>query len=247
MDHQTSFFAFFREWIFPSGCPVCGKLLLDAREAREGLCGDCGTALLRGDEKRCSLCGRPLISETERCLPCREGEARRFDRAFAVFPYAGKYQKVLRAYKFGQFRSLGNFLAERLTESLSYFPREGMRNPCWVPVPPRPGKLRSYGWDQVEYLARLLEKMYRKPKPPPGALPVYRCLKRLSSHTQKGLNRENRIRNLRARIRCTRPPPPEVFLFDDVITTGATLDACAAALKEEGAETVYGICLFYDL
>ncbi|MDR0689532.1 MAG: ComF family protein [Spirochaetaceae bacterium] len=245
MDRRN-FFPFIREWVFPSECPVCGKLLLDAREARYGLCGNCKAALFRGDETRCSLCGRPLISEKDRCLPCREGEERHFDRVFAVFPYTGKYQKVLRAYKFGKFRSLGNFLAEQLTDSLSAFSLDGMKNPCWVPVPPRPGKLRAYGWDQVEYLARLLEKQRRKPDPRPRDLPVYRCLKRLPSKTQKGLNRENRITNLRGRIRCTQKPPREVFLFDDVITTGATLDACAAALKEEGAEKVYGVCLFYD-
>ncbi|MDR2758814.1 MAG: ComF family protein [Spirochaetaceae bacterium] len=245
MDRQKSVFSFIREWLFPSGCPVCGKLLLDARDARYGLCGDCKAAFSLGDESRCSLCGRPLISEQDRCLPCREGEERYFDRAFAVFPYTGKYQQILRAYKFGKFRSLGNFLAEKLTESLSFFSPEGMKNPCWVPVPPRPGKLRNYGWDQVEYLARLLEEQYREQNPS-GALPVYRCLKRFPSQTQKGLTREKRKTNLRGRIRCTKKPPQEVFLFDDVITTGFTLDACAAALKEGGAEKVYGICLFYD-
>ncbi|MDR2069049.1 MAG: ComF family protein [Spirochaetaceae bacterium] len=246
MNRQKSLSAVIREWLFPSGCPVCGKLLLDAREARYGLCGDCKASFSIEGENRCSLCGRPLISEQDRCLPCREGEGRYFDRAFAIFPYRGKYQKVLRAYKFGQFRSLGNFFAEKLTESLSFFPLEGLKDPCWVPVPPRPGKLRRYGWDQVAYLARLLEKQYREQKPPPGALPVYHCLKRFSSQTQKGLTREKRKTNLRGRIRCTRKPPPAVFLFDDVTTTGFTLDACAAALKEGGAEKVYGISLFYD-
>ncbi|MDR0589071.1 MAG: ComF family protein [Spirochaetaceae bacterium] len=238
--------SFIREWLFPSGCPVCGKLLLDARDAWSGLCGDCKAVFSLGDENRCSLCGRPLISEKDRCLPCREGGERCFDRAFAVFPYTGAYQKLLRAYKFGTSRSLGNFFVEKLRESLSFFPLGEMKNPCWVPVPPRPGKLRRYGWDQVEYLARLLEKQYREPGAPAGGLPVYRCLKRFSAQTQKGLNRENRRTNLRGRIRCTKKPPSEVFLFDDVITTGATLDACAGALKEGGAEKVYGIGLFYD-
>jgi ComF family protein len=245
MDHQNAFFSFVREWLFPSGCPVCGKLLLDAGDAWYGLCGDCRVSLSLGDENRCSLCGRPLISEKDQCLPCREGEERSFDRAFAYFPYTGKPQRILRAYKFGKFRSLGNFFVEKLTESLSLFPREGMKNPCWVPVPPRPGKLRRCGWDQVEHLAKRLEKQYREQKQS-GALPVYRCLKRFSSQTQKGLTREERKTNLRGRIRCIQKPPPEVFLFDDVITTGSTLDACAAALKEGGAEKVYGIALFYD-
>jgi ComF family protein len=243
MEYPDTFFPFVREWIFPSGCPVCGKLLLDAEEARYGLCGECRAVLSAGagSEKRCSLCGRPLISEKDRCLPCREGEERFFDRVFAVFPYMGRYRTVLRAYKFGKIKGLGNFLAEKLAASLAAFSAEGLQNPCWVPVPPRPGKLRRYGWDQVECLARLLEKQGRN-----GGLPVDRCLKRLPSKTQKGLNRADRAANLRDRIRPTKKPPREALLFDDVFTTGSTMDACAAALKEGGAERVYGICLFYD-
>jgi predicted amidophosphoribosyltransferase len=174
MDFQKTFFPFVREWVFSLACPVCGKLLLDAEEARYGLCRDCSAALSAGvgTEKRCSLCGQPLISEKDRCLPCREGEGRFFDRVFAVFPYMGKYQRVLGAYKFGKCRSLGNFLVEKLTGSLSAFLAEGLQAPCWVPVPPRPGKVRRYGWDQVEYLARLLEKQRRNGESPSKGLPV---------------------------------------------------------------------------
>ena len=56
----------------------------------------------------------------------------------------------------------------------------------------------------------------------------------------------DRKTNLMGKIICTKPAPKTVILFDDVITTGATLDACAAALKGNGAEKVYGVCLFYD-
>jgi predicted amidophosphoribosyltransferase len=75
---------------------------------------------------------------------------------------------------------------------------------------------------------------------------VFRCLKRLPSTSQKKLNREDRQKNLKGRILLARRPPPNVIVFDDVITTGSTLDACAAALKTGGAVKVYGLCLFYD-
>ncbi|MDR1024441.1 MAG: ComF family protein, partial [Treponema sp.] len=103
--------------------------------------------------------------------------------------------------------------------------------------PPRPGKIRRSGWDQVEYLARRLEK---------EDLPVRRCLKRLPSKTQKKLGRQDRLQNLEGRFISTAAPPRRALLIDDVMTTGATLEACAAALKKAGSELVYGICLFYD-
>jgi ComF family protein len=239
-----------REYLFPSGCAICGRMLLDTEEAWYGLCRDCTPGLAIDRETRCSLCGRPLISEQDRCLPCREraavnpeGSAYHFDRVIALFPYTGDYRKLLGAYKFGTYRAIGNFFREKLIEGLSLFPAHLLTNPVWTPAPPRPGKIKKTGWDQIEYLARLLDSPCRGAR---NTHPVYRCLKRLPSKSQKELNRENRKTNLLGRIRCTKKVPPEVILFDDVFTTGSTMDACAAALKTGGAEKVYGLCLFYD-
>jgi predicted amidophosphoribosyltransferase len=220
------------------------------------------TGLALSGEGRCSSCGRPLISEQGKCLQCREREGpdaegpRHFDGAFSIFPYTGKYQKLLRAYKFGKTLSLGNFLAERLLEALAGLP------PAWqegtlVPVPPRPGKRRKTGWDQVAYLGSRLTRTGPLPGPrsepcpgrSPGTFPGPRprtCLKRLPSKSQKALDKAERRTNLMGKIVCVKPPPRIAILFDDVITTGATLDACAAALKAAGSEKVYAICLFYD-
>jgi predicted amidophosphoribosyltransferase len=169
---------------------------------------------------------------------------------FSLFPYQGEYRKILKAYKFGSRRNLGRFLRECLVRAAfsPFWDNTFSAGPAgtgavtWVPVPPRPGKIRKTGWDQVEYLAKLLEKDGRT---------VCRCLRRLSSDTQKILDREKRRINLRGKILVQddygRGKIPEtVLVFDDVYTTGSTMDACAEALKSSGTVTVYGICLFYD-
>jgi ComF family protein len=234
---------FLREYFFPFGCAVCGQPCASVDEAWYGICDDCrGEIELELTETQalesCNYCGKPLISEQGRCLACRRTEDRAFDRAIVLFPYAGKYRKLLISYKFDRHIALGHFFAEIIIKILTekgILPDTGI-----VPVPPRPGKIRKTGWDQVEYLARLLENEKS------CVFPVIRCLKRLMSKSQKELGRKSRQTNIKGRIISKRNIPKTAVIIDDVITTGSTLDACAAAMKEAGAQTVCGLCLFYD-
>jgi ComF family protein len=157
----------------------------------------------------------------------------------------GNYRVLLGAYKFKKTFALGNFFAQKMLDALPLFhpvTADNGTSPIgdfsWVPVPPRPGKIKNSGWDQVDYLAKKLKKNH-------GAY-VVSCLERLPSQTQKKLDRQGRRVNLLGRVRCRRPPPERVLLFDDVVTTGSTLDVCAKALKDSGAKEVFALALFYD-
>jgi ComF family protein len=248
MNTLKKFLALAGELFFPSFCGVCGGPLLGAGEAWFGLCNGCREGFVIDRETpRCDICGRPLISEKGRCLSCREADAPAglppsFDRLLPLFPYTGKYQKLLAAFKFDKSLGAGRFLEEKMHQGLNMLPLGEMTNPVLVPVPPKPGKIKKTGWDQIVMLSRFVKARCRRG----GGLPVYPCLERLSSQSQKKLNREDRKTNLRGKIICRRPPPREAILFDDVITTSSTMEACAAALKEKGTEKVFGLGLFYD-
>jgi len=108
-----------------------------------------------------------------------------------------------------------------------------------VPVPPRPGKIKETGWDQVECLLRQIIKQASR-------IAVSRCLERRRAKVQKKLDRKERIENMKGRVYLQEAPPEIALIIDDVITTGSTLEVCSEALKEGGAKKVYCLCLFYD-
>jgi ComF family protein len=247
MNTLLNYGALLREILFPAGCAVCGTPLVYVDEARYGLCPTCRAAFTVEAGRRCGICGKPLVSEIDVCMDCRDAPPRTFDRVLAIFPYAGDGKKLLSSFKFGKNRAAGIFLAEKLAEGTRILLEEidhsaKLEHPALVPVPPRPGKLKHEGWDQIDFIAGVFKKMGKR-----GALPpVRRCLKRLRSKSQKKLDKRGRRLNLTGRIQCAKTAPREVILFDDVYTTGATMDACAASLKQSGAEKVFGVCLFYS-
>ena len=252
---------FLREYFFPCGCTLCDAVLFDMKETWYGLCQKCRKDLLNDiswmdgtstncagpdkQENRCGLCGKPMVSGQGRCLSCRNGPERPYERLITIFSYSGIYRQLFSAYKFGKNLAVGNFFAELIVKALNVPHSEFPENFTIVPVPPRPGKIKKTGWDQVEYLTRLLEKNRRNSEMS-RVYTVCRCLKRLPSKIQKNLDRSGRLQNLKGRIVMIKAPPPIAVIIDDVLTTGATMDVCASALKAGGCQKVYGICLVYD-
>jgi ComF family protein len=224
--------------LFPDACALCESALIGSDEIRVGLCGDCISSInsVPTDNGKCIVCGKPLISEVETCLSCRDAR-HSYDRIWTLFPYTGKYRKLLTAYKFGKKLPLADFFAEKITELIKNEPL--LENAVIVPVPPRPGKIKEAGWDQVDYLVKRLEKYLPEAS-------VKRLLKRGKSKVQKQLNRSERLENLKGRITINGNAPNTAVVIDDVITTGSTMGVCSTVLKEGGAQKVYGICLVYD-
>jgi predicted amidophosphoribosyltransferase len=106
-----------------------------------------------------------------------------------------------------------------------------------VPAPPRPGRRRP---DAVELVARALEKVH--------GIKVVRILQRAGLVQQKSLDYVQRKANLKGNISVARGKkdvvvPQSVVLLDDVFTTGATLDACACALRGYGCAAVHAVTL----
>ena len=234
----------------PQYCMLCDKPSKTALP----LCAHCIERALKPYTKdadtplygtsRCLHCGRPLISEQTYCTECRRhttdsssGASRFCTRIFALYPYIGLGQKIMPAWKNHNIRSFAAVFAPLLASFILQQPE--LRNIPVVPVPPRATKLRSKGWDQMQDISRHISAC--------GSITVYPCLKRAGKIPQKQLSRNERMNNIMHSITVSAKRVPEsLIVIDDVMTTGATLEACAQALLAHGCKKVYGICLFFN-
>ncbi len=219
----------------PQTCVVCGE------ESRRSvpLCHACekerlGPAMIGID--RCERCGRPLVSAIGLCVDCRTvSPLQMLDRVYPLYPYDLTAQELLAAWKISGNFGLTAVFAGAMARELSRFPGIMV-----IPVPPRPGKIRKKGWDQVDLLVQRLDTGY--------GIRVNRCLRRTSTIQQKGLGKIERYNNLKGNIVYIGKGSIDVpvMLVDDLMTTGATLETCAAALKEKNCPAVFAMTLFYD-
>ena len=175
-------------------------------------------------------------------MECRERDGdSSLDALFPLHSYRQWKKELAFAWKSEGQRRLSPLFGRLLFKALREL---DLQNLPLVPVPPRPGKIKEKGWDQVDDLAQYLRKKC-------GIKVLDDILARKSGGQQKKLGKEERLGAAGA-VYHLRPDfqakggkiPPKIVLLDDIVTTGATMEKCSWLLKAAGAEKVFGLALF---
>lgn len=224
--------------VFPALCPVCEATLGDGR--RDPLCGACWGTITRLGPPWCDVCGKAPLAITPRvelprhvaqtCATCATSPPG-YDYARSAALYEGGLRDALHAFKFGGRRALAGPLGDLVVEQCVGSLPDGID--ALVPVPLARERERERGFNQAALLARRIGRQLEVPTRP-GWLARTR-----TTRPQSELSAAERRANVRGAFRaCERVAGRHVLLVDDILTTGATLDACAVALSAAGARRV---------
>jgi len=176
------------------------------------------------------------------CGSCQQGELE-FDMARSYGLYTGNLRKAILHLKFHGREYLGHRLGALLARAWEALPETDSAIVASVPL--HRSRRRERGFNQAELLAKGLVKSLRKEEG--GLRLVAGSLRRIRATVpQVGLSVSARRENVSGVFSVSRPEDVRnrtVVLVDDVMTTGATLSACAAALKRAGASRVLALSL----
>lgn len=241
--------------LFPAPCRICGQALTSA--SRIPVCAACLDAFERIVDPLCACCGRPMASSAPGeasearsvdvplfdarllgalCRLCRT-DFYSFDRARSFAIYDRALSETVLLLKYEQVTSLADWFGARLAEMAVRAGAE-WRADAVAPVPLHRDRHRERGYNQAELIARAVAKRLQLPldanllsriKPRPPQLVLSR-----TEHWKS-------VRGAYATAAGMKIDKLRVLLIDDVLTTGATLDACSRALKKAGAAAVFGV------
>ena len=221
--------------VYPPRCPACGEGIA----AQDGLCAGCWGELVFPGEPACTRCQRPFgtaAAEGAICAPCL-ADPPRHDGIAAGTLSNDASRKLVLAFKHGKRIALAPMLARIASARLPELEGEWLV----LPVPLHPWRLWRRGFNQSALLAREVARIRGQ------QVLVDGLQRRKPTPTLGGLGRAARARTLSGAIavnprRAGKFKGANVVLVDDVMTSGATSDACVRALKRAGAERVVIAC-----
>ena len=251
-----------KDAVFPTRCCGCGRLFRrlrpgkvpaqQSREVDQGspatldeyLCDACTRSIEAIQSPFCILCGRPFDSAEgvdHTCGKCQQ-EPFDFSKARSAGVYGHALKELICQYKYMHRDELAAPLSSLLWQTLrlNWDPEQ---IDCIIPVPLHSRRLRERGFNQAELLIRLWPGLACEQGTPLDKSKLsFRTLARCRyTPPQTGLDRNLRAANLRHAFKVTNSAAVQgrrVLLVDDVLTSGATANACARALKRAKAASV---------
>jgi predicted amidophosphoribosyltransferase len=187
------------------------------------LCAACGRSCRVGAVV-CTRCGRRLAAAE----PLLGNGPAGLDRAWSSASYEGVARDLVGALKFRRLLPVADLMAERI----EWLAPAHMLSGTIVPVPAAPPRLRRRGFDPAGELAAALAERID--------VPLEHCLERRGAGRQVGRRRVERVGHPPL-IHSAGAAPRSALLVDDVLTTGATLTACAKALRAAGSSRVVAV------
>ena len=208
----------FIDLVFPNCCPGCDQPLVSGEQH---LCTSCELDL-------------PLYQANENIVSYFAGRLELADaRAYLKFYHGGIAQKLLHQIKYKGEQDLGEYLGRMFMQHLS---KEAAYSnvEIIVPVPLHKSKLRNRGYNQSEVLAKGMAEVFGIGVESSGVVRIK------ESETQTRKDRAARWQNVSGIFAVTNDnlQGRHVLLVDDVITTGATLEACGETILAAGASSL---------
>lgn len=216
------------EFLFPRVCIGCGKF-------GDFICIDCSRKLSRLLPPICQRCGKPEPSAhlCPECWKKHDG----IDSIRSVYIFEGLIRTAVYDLKYYNLRSISGMLGRFMAD---YYRESNFFGDYLVPVPLHTKRYRQRGYNQSELLAARLSDLTGVPLLPDGLQRVVDNVPqaRTASIDQRRVNVEGIFRCDNGLVKGK-----QIIIIDDVCTSGATLEACAGALKRAGASRTFGFTL----
>ena len=231
-------------------CILCSDSFLSTKEVMYDLCTECYAFLEEQFfnnifKKNCPTCCLPLLTENN-CVNCSEQIKSVIDNKQTCFLYTGLIKELIIYYKFRNIIQLSEFFSHYILKALG----DLKNHIILIPIPGNSKNIKKRGWDQVLEIAKRIKN---------ERIVVHVLLKQKKKHKQqKTLDKSQRIIQAKNKFTIDKKilenvltdlqsfGQYKIFLIDDIITTGATLESAATVLIDALKAPIYAITLAMD-